>query len=80
MKTESALHPLPRSFLVKSLTDFAAGLDQELLLCPVRALREYLQRTSAVVNRPHRLFFVSSYSFSCDVQEWYLVFPTRGHS
>ena len=37
-KTESALHPLPRSFLVKSLTDFVAGLDQELLLCPVRAL------------------------------------------
>ena len=26
-KTESALHPLPRSFLVKSLSDFAVGLD-----------------------------------------------------
>ena len=34
-KTESALRPLPRSFLVKSLTDFAAGLDEDLLLCPV---------------------------------------------
>ena len=55
-KTESALHSLPRSFLVKSLTDFAAGLDQELLLCPVRALREYLRRIPAAVNRPHCLF------------------------
>ena len=55
-KTESALPPLPRSFLVKSLTDFAAGLDEDLLLCPVRYLRVYLQRTSPGVNRPRRLF------------------------
>ena len=55
-KTESALRPLPRSFLVKSLTDFAAGLDEDLLLCPVRCLRVYLQRTSPGVNRPRRLF------------------------
>ena len=55
-KTESALHPLPRSFLGKSLADFATGLDQDLLLCPVTALHEYLRRRSAVVNRPHRLF------------------------
>ena len=54
-KTESASPPLPLSFLVKSLADFAAGLDQDLL-CPVRALREYIRRTSAVVNRPRRLF------------------------
>ena len=37
-KTEPALRPLPRSFLVKSLTDFAAGLDEDLLLCPVCCL------------------------------------------
>ena len=55
-KTESALRPLPRSFLVKSLTDFAAGLDENLLLCPVRCLRIYLQRTAPGVNRPRRLF------------------------
>ena len=55
-KTESALRPLPRSFLVKSLTGFAAGLDEDLLLCPVRCLREYLQRTSSGVNRPRCLF------------------------
>ena len=50
------MRPLPRSFLVKSLTDFAKGLDDDLLLCPVRCLRKYLQRTSAGVSRPRRLF------------------------
>ena len=55
-KTESALNPLPRSFAVNSLDDFAAGLDEELLLCPVCALREYLKRTSSFVDRPRRLF------------------------
>ena len=55
-KTESALRPLPRSFLVKSLTDFVAGLDEDLLLCPVCCLRIYLQRTAPGVNRPRRLF------------------------
>ena len=51
-KTGLALNPLPRSFVIKSLLDFAAGLDQELLLCPVRALREYLKRTASFVNCP----------------------------
>ena len=50
------MRPLPRSFLVQSLQDFAAGLQEDLLLCPVRSLREYLQRTSKFVNRPHCLF------------------------
>ena len=54
--TESALRPLPCSFLVKSLIDFATGLDKDLLLCPVRCLREYLQQTSPGVNHPRRLF------------------------
>ena len=55
-KTESALRPFPRSFLVKSLADFAAGLDEDLLYCPVRCLRIYLQCTAPGVNRPRRLF------------------------
>ena len=50
--TESASHPLPRSFLVKPLAD----LDQDLLLCLVSSLREYLRRTSEVVNHPRHLF------------------------
>ena len=44
-KTESALRPLPRSFEVPSLGDFAAGMPEDLLLCPVRALSAYLDRT-----------------------------------
>ena len=43
-KTESLSNSIPRSFLVKSLSDFAAGLDEELLLCPVRAFRIYLDK------------------------------------
>ena len=58
-KTESALRPLPRSFEVKSLGDFAAGLPDDLLLCPVRSLSAYLDRTSTIVNRPRRLFVSS---------------------
>ena len=55
-KTESAVRPLPRSFSVPSLGDFVAGLTEDLLLCPVRALREYVSRTASFVNRPRRLF------------------------
>ena len=58
-KTESAIRPLPRSFEVKSLGDFAAGLPEDLLLCPVRSLSAYLGRTSGLVNRPRRLFVSS---------------------
>ena len=55
-KTESALRSLPCSFDIPSLSDFAAGLPDEMLLCPVRALSEYIARTSSVTNRPRRLF------------------------
>ena len=43
-KTESALWPLPLSFEVPSLGDLAAGMPEDLLLCPVRALSAYLVR------------------------------------
>ena len=56
VKTESALRPLPRTFAVQVLADFAAGLPDELLLCPVRALSEYVKRTASLLNRPRRLF------------------------
>ena len=55
-KTESLSNPIPRSFLVRSLSDFVAGLDEELLLCPVRALRIYLDRTASFSPLPRRLF------------------------
>ena len=55
-KTESAVNPLPRSFCVWSLYNFVGDLPDELLLCPVRALRSYLTRTSSLVSRPRTLF------------------------
>ena len=48
-------HPLPRTFAIQSLGDFAAGLQEGLLLCPVRSLSEYIARTFNFVNRPRRL-------------------------
>ena len=54
--TETAVRPLPCSFSIQSLQEFAAGLSEDLLLCPVRSLREYLRRTSGFVNRPLKLF------------------------
>ena len=58
-KTETAGRFLPRTFAIQSLSDFAAGLPDELLLCPVRVLSEYVARTSRFVNRPRRLFVSS---------------------
>ena len=55
-KSESLTRSISRSFLVKSLSDFAAGLDDDLLLCPVRALRIYLDRLSSLSPLRHRLF------------------------
>ena len=59
-KTEAALRPFHRSFEVPSLGDFAAGMPEDLLRCPVRAFSEYLDRTSGIVNRPCSLFVSST--------------------
>ena len=55
-KSESLTRSIPRSFLVKSLADFAAGLDIDLPLCPVRALCLYLLRARSLSPHRHRLF------------------------
>ena len=55
-KSESLTRSIPCSFLVKSLADFAAGLDTDLLLCPVRALRLYLLRARSLSPGRHHLF------------------------
>ena len=55
-KSELLTRSIPRSFLVKSLADFAAGLDTDLLLCPVRALRLYLLWDRSLSPGRHRLF------------------------
>ena len=55
-KTESSVRPLLRSFPVGSLRDFVGSLPDELLLCPVRALRLYLSHTASLPSRPRSLF------------------------
>ena len=55
-KSESLSHSIPRSFLLKALSDFAAVLDVDLLLCPVRALRIYPDRTLSLAPSRRRLF------------------------
>ena len=55
-KSESLSLSIPRSFLVRSLLDFATCLDDDLLLCPVRALRIYLDRTLSLAPSWRRLF------------------------
>ena len=76
------MRSLPRTFAFQSLSDFAAGLPDEMLLCPVRALSDYVARTSRFVNRPRRLF-VSSCSPSRAVSNngfSYLLREVIGHS
>ena len=55
-KTESERNPLPRSFLVHSLFDSVGDLPEERLLCPVRAVRLYLDLTKDLSLRPRALF------------------------
>ena len=55
-KTEHADAPVPRSFHILSLRDFAGDLEEGSLLCPVRAVNLYLQRTQSFVVRAHTLF------------------------
>ena len=55
-KTESERNPLPRFFVVKSLEDFVGDLPEDRLLCPVRAVRIYLERTASIAPRPRALF------------------------
>ena len=55
-KTESEGNPLSRSFIIKGLDDFVGDMQDELLLCLVRALEFYLNRTRSLSPRPRSLF------------------------
>ena len=57
--TETAVRSLPHTFAIQSLSDLVGGLPVELLLCPVRALKKNVTRTSRIVNRPQGLFVSS---------------------
>ena len=75
-KSESLTRSIPRSFLMKSLSDFAAGLDDDLLLCHVRALRIYLDRTRSLTPLRHCLF-VSPRRPSCAMSKNDVSFSLR---
>ena len=55
-KTKSPSNPLPRSFRLKALSDFAHELEEGSLLCPVRALHIYLRKTKGLAHRSSALF------------------------
>ena len=55
-KTESAANPLPREYVLKNLSGLVGREDQERLLCPVRALKFYLEATKGILPRPRSLF------------------------
>ena len=55
-KTDRPDAPLPRSFKVCSLRKFAGDLEEGSLLCPVRSIRAYLERTKSAVSRASSLF------------------------
>ena len=55
-KTETESNPLPREYVVKSLSELVGGEEPEKFLCPVRAMRYYLDRTKAMAQRPRTLF------------------------
>ena len=46
--SESLTHSIPRSFSVESLSAYAVGLADALLLCPARALRLFFASVSFV--------------------------------
>ena len=70
---------LPRSFLVASWSDFAAGLDNELLLYQSVPSVFLLVRTSSFFSPlPRRLFSVPGMPFSGFVKDCRFFLPTGG--
>ena len=55
-KMESEQDPLPHFLFVRSLEAFVAVRLEDRLLCPVRAIRIYLDLTASVSLCPHDLF------------------------
>lgn len=53
-KTDTGVYSTPREFRIKSLSSVVNPEDEEHLLCPVRALSHYLQRTKSE-TRPRNL-------------------------
>ena len=77
-RMKSVRNPLPCSFLVSSQPEFVGDLPEEHLLCPVYAVRIYLDTTTSLTLRPRSLF-VSSLSVTCTVEECLIVISATGH-
>ena len=69
-KSESLTRSIPRSFLVTPLADFAAGLDYDLLLCPVGL--------SACICFGPGLCLQVAIAFSCPLGALLALFYERG--
>ena len=69
-RSESLTRSIPRSFLVTSLADFAAGLDYDLLLCPVGL--------SACICFGPGLCLQVAIAFSCPLGALLALFYERG--
>ena len=63
-KTETAVRPLPRYFSVQSLGDFAAGLPEDLLLCPVRSFKGICYEDFSVCKSSSSFICVPSLSIA----------------
>ena len=72
-KTERVDAPVPRSFRILSLREFAWDLEEGSLLCPVQARNIYLWQTSSFV------VCVSSFPLSSDLKECGFVFFEGGY-
>ncbi|MPC67967.1 hypothetical protein E2C01_062156 [Portunus trituberculatus] len=53
---ETASNPLPREFRLKNLAVAVGRVDEERVLCPVRALRIFTGRLKEVTPKPRNLF------------------------
>ena len=67
-KTDKSDSPLPRSFRICSLREFAGDLEEGSLLCLVRSLHSHLDRTKSAVSRTSSLF-VSPRLPSCQISK-----------
>ena len=77
-KTEFISNPLPRSLLVAFLSDFAAGLDDELLLYLSVPSVFLLNRTSSFFSSSSSSFSVPWMPFSGFVEDCHFFIPTGG--
>ena len=55
-KTETESNRLPRHFVIPALSSFAPDFDESSWLCPVRAVRAYLDLTKKIPARASSLF------------------------